>query len=142
MVISKDGLDLIEFFESLSLVPYICPAGYWTIGWGHLIRPGEEFTEITEDEADQLLRLDVHDAERAVNRLIRVELEQHQFDALVSFTFNAGGGALQSSTLRRCVNREDHQAAADQFLRWKYAKGVVQRGLVLRRMAERLMYLG
>ena len=142
MQVSKEGADLVSFFEGFSAEPYLCPAGFWTVGFGHLVRPDEDYSEMTKDDALELLRLDLFDASQAVNRLIYIDLEQHQFDALVSFTFNLGGGALQRSTLRRCVNRGDHQKAADQFLRWVYAKGRKLRGLELRRMAERLMYLG
>jgi len=141
--ISNDGTELIEHFEGFRAFPYLDAAGHLTVGVGHLVHKGEEFSAgISEAQARELLRLDLADAESAVNRLIYIDLEQHQFDALVSFTFNLGGGALQRSTLRRCVNRGNHQEAADQFLRWVYAGGRKLRGLELRRMAERLMYLG
>uniref|UniRef100_A0A6M3XRR4 Putative glycoside hydrolase n=1 Tax=viral metagenome TaxID=1070528 RepID=A0A6M3XRR4_9ZZZZ len=143
MQVSRDGIELITYFEGFRSLPYLDAAGHPTVGVGHLVRPGEDFSGgVTPDQARELLRLDLQDAESAVNRLIYIDLEQHQFDALVSFTFNLGGGALQRSTLRRCVNRGNHQEAADQFLRWVYAGGRKLRGLELRRMAERLMYLG
>ena len=110
---SKTGLDVIKTFEGFSPTVYICPAGYPTIGYGHVVKPYERqhFANcITAEHAESLLRQDVQTAERAVLRLITVPLTDGQFDALVSFTFNLGAGALQRSTLRRKVNRGDHAA--------------------------------
>ena len=75
-------------------------------------------------------------AERAVLRLIRVRLADDQFDALVSFTFNLGAGALQRSTLRRKVNREEHGEVPPEFMRWVWAGGRKLKGLIRRRAAE------
>jgi lysozyme len=142
--ISKDGLDLICRFEGFSPVIYICPAGYPTIGYGHLITEAnkEQFLDgVDEDEALELLRKDVATAERAVLRLINVPLTQGQFDALVSFTFNLGSGALQRSTLRRKVNREEHDDVPAEFMKWVWAGGRKLKGLVKRRKAEIECYL-
>ncbi len=118
----REGFDLIRRFEGLSLEPYRDAAGVLTIGYGRLIRPGEEFAEAnTEEEAIELLRRDLVVAERAVLRLIRVPLTDGQFDALASFTFNLGSGALQRSTLRRKVNREEHTEVPAEFMRWVWA---------------------
>jgi GH24 family phage-related lysozyme (muramidase) len=87
-----------------------------------------------------LLRDDVGSAEKAVLRLINVPLSEGQFDALVGFTFNLGAGSLQSSTLRRVINRGDYAAAPEQLRRWVWARGVRLRGLVLRREAEILLF--
>ena len=141
--ISKDGLDLICRFEGFSPVIYICPAGYPTIGYGHLITEAnkEQFLDgVDEDEALDLLRQDVAVAERAVLRLISVPLTQGQFDALVSFTFNLGAGALQRSTLRRKVNREEHADVPAELMNWVWAGGKKLNGLVKRRAAEGAMY--
>jgi GH24 family phage-related lysozyme (muramidase) len=143
LTISKEGLDLICRFEGFSPTIYICPAGYPTIGYGHLVteKNKERFLDgIDEDEALELLRTDVAIAERAVTRLIRVPLAQYQFDALVSFTFNLGGGALQRSTLRQKINRGDYSAAPTEFMKWVWAGGRKLRGLVKRRTAEGLLY--
>ena len=142
--ISKDGLDLICRVEGFSPVIYICPAGYPTIGYGHLITEAnkEQFLDgVDEDEALELLRQDVTVAERAVLRLISVPLTQGQFDALVSFTFNLGSGALQRSTLRRKVNREEHDDVPAEFMKWVWAGGRKLRGLVKRRKAEVEFYI-
>lgn len=138
--ITQEGLDLIKQFEGFSPTIYICPAGYPTIGYGHLVRSGETYTEITEGEAEELLREDVESAERAVLRLIDVPLTDGQFDALVSFTFNLGSGALQRSTLRRKVNRQEHSEVPEQLIRWVWAGGRKLNGLVKRRCAECGLY--
>ncbi len=141
--ISKQGLDLIRRFEGFSPVIYICPAGYATIGYGHLITEAnkEQFLDgVDQDEALELLRKDATVAERAVLRLITVPLTDSQFDALVSFTFNLGSGALQCSTLRRKVNRAEHATVPAEFMKWVWAGGRKLQGLVRRRKAEALIY--
>jgi GH24 family phage-related lysozyme (muramidase) len=141
--ITQAGVDLIKRFEGFWPTVYICPAGYPTIGYGHLIKPHERerFARgITGEQAETLLRQDVQTAERAVLRLITVPLTDGQFDALVSFTFNLGAGALQRSTLRRKVNRGDHAAVPAEFRKWVWAGGRKLEGLVKRRKAEAFMY--
>ena len=105
-------------------------------------RVTEDHPDITEDQADQLLRRDVSKSEQSVIRLIRVPLEDGQYDSLCSFVFNLGSGALQSSTLRRKLNRGDYIGAADEFPRWVFAGGRKLKGLIRRRDHERLMFLG
>lgn len=95
---------------------------------------------ITEAEAEDLLRRDVHEAESAVLRLIDVPLTDGQFDALVSFTFNLGAGALQRSTLRRKVNCQAHSEVPEQLMRWVWAGGRRLHGLVSRRESESIHY--
>ncbi len=141
--ITQEGLDLIKRFEGFSPTIYICPAGYPTIGYGHLVREDERdrFVEgIDEQEAEDLLQRDVRWAERGVLRLIDVSLTDGQFDALVSFTFNLGTGALQRSTLRRKVNREEHDLVPRELMRWVRAGGKILKGLVYRRKAESILY--
>lgn len=141
--ITQDGLDLIRRFEGFSATIYLDAAGLPTIGYGHLLRAGEAKMfkyGITEPAAQALLAKDVWSAERAVLRLIKVPLTDGQFDALVSFTFNLGSGALQRSTLRRKVNREEHAEVPEQLMRWVWAGGTKLRGLARRRRAEGLLY--
>ena len=138
--ITQYGIDLIKRFEGFSSTVYICPAGYPTIGYGHLVRSGESFNEISETEAEELLRKDVESAERAVLRLVNVPLTDGQFDALVSFTFNLGSGAFQRSTLRRKVNRQVHAEVPAQLMRWVWAGGRKLNGLHKRRSAESILY--
>ena len=135
------GLELIERFEGFSPMPYRCPAGLWTVGYGHLIGPGEVFDAgISREEARVLLQQDVRQAEAAVARLVPLPLQRGQFDALVSFTFNLGAGQLQMSTLRRVVLRGEHARVPQQLMRWVYAGGRKMPGLVRRRAAEAELY--
>jgi len=141
--ITKQGIDLIKRFEGFEPEIYLDAADLPTIGYGHLLRPGEDkmFTGgISEAAGEALLIKDVGIAERAVLRLIRTPLTNGQFDALVSFTFNLGGGALQRSTLRRKVNREEHEEVPAEFMRWVWAGGRKLRGLIRRREAEAIFY--
>lgn len=138
--ISPAGLDLIKRFEGVRYRAYQDAVGVWTIGYGHTstARPG---MTISPTQAEELLRQDVERFEAAVERLVRVPLTQSEFDALVSFTFNVGEGALRSSTLLRLLHAGSIQAAADQFLRWTHAGGRELAGLVRRREAERALFL-
>lgn len=141
--ITRDGLNLIKEFEGFEPEIYLDAAGLPTIGYGHLIRKGEHEmfkNGISESAAEALLAKDVWAAESAVLRLIRVPLRDSQFDALVSFTFNLGGGALQRSTLRRKVNREEHEEVPHEFMRWVWAGGRKLKGLVRRRFTEAELY--
>ncbi|WP_342322409.1 lysozyme [Kosakonia sp. BYX6] len=136
------GLALIKTFEGLRLEKYKDAVDKWTIGYGHLILPNESFPyAITEAEADSLLRADLRMTERGVHRLVTVDLNQNQFDALVAFTFNLGAGNLQTSTLLKLLNQEEYAQAAEQFLRWNKAGGKVLVGLTRRREAERALFL-
>lgn len=140
MTLSEKGLNFIKSFEGFSSTAYLCPAGYETIGYGHLIKKNEEFTSISDSEALELLRKDILHAENKVNRLTHVELTQNQFDAIVSFVFNVGAGAYQRSTLRAKINRREHQEASLEFMKWIRVNGVVSKGLVNRRFAEAELY--
>lgn len=133
---SDAGIALIKRFESFCATVYRCPAGKPTIGYGHVILPGEQFGTITEADAIELLRRDLAIAEAAVRRLITVPLTQNQFNALVSFTFNVGEGALEKSTLRRRINQGNWALAKRELLRWVFADGKVLAGLVVRREEE------
>jgi GH24 family phage-related lysozyme (muramidase) len=141
--VTEDGIDLIKRFEGFSPTIYICPAGHPTIGYGHVILEDEKerfSAGIDQEEGEDLLRRDAQLAERAVLRLINVPLTDGQFDSLVSFTFNLGGGALQRSTLRRKLNRQEFEAAAGEFRRWVWAGGRKLKGLIKRREAEAALF--
>lgn len=135
------GLKLIKHFEGFYPTTYLDPVGIPTIGYGHLVKDGLPFQEpINEDQALELLKGDLDIAEKAVNRLVQVPLMQNQFDALVSFTFNLGAGALQRSTLRRKVNAQEHDQVGPEFTRWVWASGRKLPGLIKRRQAEAELY--
>ena len=123
---TDEGLDLIKLYEGYSSSAYLCPAAHWTIGYGAIWgldgkRVTEDHPDIDEEQANQLLKRDVQNSEVAVLRQIKVPLEDGQFDSLCSFVFNLGSGSLQSSTLKRKINRGDYIGAADEFPRWVYA---------------------
>jgi lysozyme len=141
--ITQHGLNLIKQFEGFSAHIYLDAAGLPTIGYGHLLRPGEAEmfrSGITHEAAIALLIKDVEAAERSVLRLITVPLVNGQFDALVSFTFNLGAGALQRSTLRRKINRGEHADVPDELMKWVWAGGRKLKGLIRRRAAEAALY--
>lgn len=138
---NQAGVDLIKSFEGLRLSPYKDPVGLLTVGYGHLIKNGEHFGTLTEAEAEALLRADLHDAEAAVERLIKVPLTGNQHAALASFAFNLGEGNLAKSTLLRKLNAGDYAGAGFEFLKWNKAKGRVLPGLVRRRRAEMELFL-
>lgn len=133
--VSETGLALIKQWEVLRLRAYLCPAGVWTIGYGHTgnVRAG---MEITEEDADALLMSDLATFERAVAQAVKVPLTQHQFDALVSFAFNVGADAFRRSTLRRKLNQGDYTAVPGELAKWVHAGGRKLDGLVNRRAAE------
>ncbi|WP_186043209.1 lysozyme [Burkholderia gladioli] len=143
--VPKTAIELAKRFEGFHQVarvdpgrahPYICPAGYWTIGYGHLCDP--KHPAITEGEAEVNLARDLQTALAAILRYcpgLATEPEG-RLAAIVDFTFNLGAGRLQTSTLRRRVNQRDWAAAATELRRWVYGGGKVLPGLVTRREAE------
>ena len=120
----------------ITAVPYIGPAGFWTIGYGHLCDP--KHLPITEAEAEVYLALDLQTALAATLRYCPVLATEPEsrLAAIVDFTFNLGAGRLQTSTLRRRVNQRDWAAAARELRRWVYGGGKVLPGLVTRRETE------
>ncbi len=142
MRISQAGVDLIKGCEGCRLVPYRDSAGVWTDGYGntHGVVPAGPPIGQAKAEADLMRNLAA--AEADVARLARVALTQGQFDALVSFTFNLGAGALGGSTLLRKLNAGDAAGAAAEFGKWVHAGGEVLPGLVTRRARERALFEG
>ncbi len=139
MKASEKAYSLIRRFEGLRLSAYRCPAGVWTVGYGHTVGvvPG---MVITAEQAEEYLKQDIETAEDIVNAEC-LNLRQCQFDALVSFVFNVGGGNFRKSTLLRKVkSNPDDNSIMDEFLRWVYAKAVVLPGLQKRRLAEMRLY--
>lgn len=139
------GVALIKSFEGLRLKAYHDSVGVLTIGFGHTSAAGAPLVTkgltITDDEAEQILRTDLLLYEDVVEEAVTVPLTGNQFAALVSFTYNLGGGNLRSSTLLRKLNAGDYAGAADEFARWDKAGGKVLAGLTRRRAAERELFL-
>lgn len=140
MKISNTGIDLVKSFEGLCLKAYLCPAKVWTIGYGSTGPHVKAEMVISEAEAEELLREDLARFERGVSNVVGT-CTQGQFDAMTSFAFNVGLGALQKSTLLKMHKAGTYGAAAQQFLRWNKAGGKVLAGLTRRREAERKLYL-
>ena len=122
--------------------PYVCPAGFWTIGYGHLCDPTHP--PISGDEAESYLGRDLVTALDATLRFCPVlaTVPEGRLAAIVDLTFNLGAGRLQTSTLRRRVNQRDWAAANSELRRWVYGGGRVLPGLVARREAEYLILNG
>lgn len=143
--ISHEGINLIKHFEGLKLEAYQDVADIWTIGYGHTgpdVHPGQV---ITEEEAERLLRKDVNRFERGVRDAVKVSMVQAQFDALVSFSFNVGLGALRKSTALKRLNKGNYEGAADALTWWNKARinGQLEvvSGLARRRAAEAALFL-
>ena len=137
---SQNCLDLIKRFEGCELEAYLCPAGIWTIGVGHTGPEVKQGMKISQSIADALLLKDLTHAADAVERAVKVELTQGQFDALVSFVFNVGRAAFESSTLLKKINGGDFLGAALEFPKWCHGGGKILDGLVKRRTAEQALF--
>lgn len=142
MKISAKGLDLIKRFEGCRLTSYKDVGGVWTVGWGttgpHV---GPDLT-ITQAQADTWLQEHVDQFSARVTNLVKVSVNQNQFDALVSFTYNVGVSAFQRSTLLRLLNDgAESSIVASEFLRWTKVDGKIIEGLKRRREAERELFL-
>jgi lysozyme len=140
MKTSQKGINLIKQFEGCSFKPYKCAAGKWTIGYGHVLLKDEPHVKITQEYATLLLQHDLIKFEQGLNKLIKVTLTQNQFDAIISLVFNIGLGNFQASTLRAKLNRGEFELAAKQFDKWVYAAGKPLKGLIIRRLTERLLF--
>lgn len=163
--IHPKAVAIIKQYESLhdgdlaeiGLQPKECPAGIWTVGWGHALRDpitkewlkGSEgkrkayavYHTLTEVQAEQLLMDDLKEFSEALAKRVQVPITSEQFGALISLTYNIGIGAMSTSTLLRKLNLRDYQGAANEFPRWNKSGGRVLRGLVLRRQKERYLFL-
>lgn len=140
--IPTQAIEFIKKEEGCVLKIYKDVAGYPTIGVGHLIKKGEDFSNgLTEEEAEELLRKDLLHTAASIMRLIAVPLSDNQYSALLSFAFNVGTGALQASTLRSKLNREEYAEAANEFEKWCWAGGKKLKALYNRRVRERSLFL-
>ncbi|MBU0760110.1 MAG: lysozyme [Nanoarchaeota archaeon] len=137
---SQEATDFIKNFEQFRARTYNDQGGRPTIGYGHLIKHGEQFDSITEEQAESILRRDLSVYEDTVNETVRVGITQNQYDSLVSLTYNIGPTAFRNSTLVRKLNAEDYHGAAEQFDVWRLVNGKVSKGLVKRRAKERQIF--
>ena len=164
--IGTNGLEIIKKWEGLedgdpstiNLDPYLCPADVWTIGWGHAIVYNRRHLTVHNDPVGDLARslypggINLEQAEKLliaetagvalqVDNLVKVEITDNMFDALVSFAYNVGTGNLKRSTLLRKLNSRSYTGAADEFPKWRRANGIILQGLVNRRADERILFL-
>lgn len=152
MQLSENGFKIIKNFEGLRLAAYRDKAGVWTIGYGSTryhdgkrVKPGDKLAN--EAQANALFRNTLGQYEQAVNQFVKVPLTQNQFDALVSFTYNEGTGALEGSSLLAKLNEKDYEGAAAHFLAWDKitnpttGEKVACHTLVQRRQEESQLFL-
>ena len=144
--ISQRGLSLIKRFEGVELKPYLCPGGIPTISIGCTYYEDGTKVKMTDAPISEARAMDiflnvVKHYERSVDSFCRDDINQNQFDALVSFCYNLGAGALKSSTLLKKVNANPNDELIRlEFLKWNKAQGKVLNGLTLRRQAEAELY--
>ena len=146
---SDKGTEIIKAHEGYSDTSYLCPANYWTWGYGSRYYKGMEVTKgmkFTKNEAEAQLKLDLEKFENVILKTVKVPLVQEQFDALVSFIYNVGEGAFRGSTLLKKLNAYDYRGAADELLKWdkarnKHGEKKPLAGLTRRRNQERELFL-
>ena len=147
MKLSDNGLSLIKEFEGLSLNPYLDVVKIPTIGWGNTYYPdGKKVTlndkPISEIEATELLSyVSQKDFGDKILQLVKVPLNQNQFDALVSICYNIGMGNFSKSTLLKKINQGDFKGASLEFEKWNKSGGIVLAGLVKRRLKEKVLFI-
>lgn len=139
--ISPAGAKFMQAFEACILEVYADEGGLATCGWGHLMLPGDPPGPWTQEYADEVFVRDLAIHEGAVNQGAVVDLLQHEFDALVSFSFNVGYTAFERSTLLQYVNVNDFAHAACEFPRWGKVKNKWSAGLLRRRAGEQAIFL-
>lgn len=140
MTYSNEAVEIIKHFEGFEAAAYRCPAGKWTIGYGHTLSVSPSM-RISKDEGERLLRQDLQYLAPLVAKELRT-VTQSQFDALVSFAFNVGLTKFKQSTLLKKLNAGDLSGAADEFPKWRKGGGKVLPGLVRRREAEKRLFEG
>lgn len=144
-LLPQQAIDLICEFEGLELTAYLCPAGVWTIGYGHTSAAGDPVVRqgmtITQEEAEIILRQDLYKYKKAVMSAVKVKMTDNQFGAFTSLCYNIGPGAFRKSTAVRRFNAGDVAGAAEALTWFNKSRGKVLRGLVRRREAERALFL-
>jgi lysozyme len=146
MQASQKAINLIKQFEGCRYHPYRDSVGLWTVGYGHLIGDGKSLPSgdnriFTQEEIDSFLVNDLTRTESGINMLLKVPVTQNQYDALCSFCYNLGVGTFQKSTLLKDINAKMWDAAANDLLKFHFAGGVSQPGLVKRRQAEHDLFI-
>lgn len=163
-LINEEGLKIIKNFEGFAPTPYVCPSGYWTVGYGHVIKSkatnkmlhlrdggaeAEAFSNypkpITTEQALELLKLDVTDTSKQLDSFLPKTLNENQFSSLVSFAFNIGVAGLKLSTLNKKLQQGKLTEASLEFSKWVFgtSQGIKIKliGLIKRREAEKILFL-
>lgn len=141
MNVNQATIDLIKKYEGFSSREYICPGGFKTIGYGHKIKPGEHFTNILPTQGENLLKYDLQVHAKDVEALIKVPVNDNQFGAIVSFSFNLGAQRLKESSLLDELNDGAYTEAAHCFMKFVFADKKKLDGLIKRRAEEILLFL-
>lgn len=141
LTLSEKGAEFIARFEGFRAEPYLCPAGFPTIGYGHVILDGEDYGTVTKAEALELLLADATREAAPVRKALTRQPTHHEADALISLAFNCGGSAIAKSTLVKAFNAGQLVTAGNEFLKWNKAGGKVSNGLTKRRKAEKQLFL-
>ena len=139
MKISEDGLELIKKFEGCETTAYQDSVGVWTIGFGHT-KGVEEGQTCSIEDAESMLADEMDEYEGYINNMVKVDLQQHEFDALVAWVYNLGPTNLGESTMLKVLNGGQFDRVPDEMNRWTRAGGEILEGLVRRRQAESLMF--
>ena len=139
MKISENGLELIKKFEGCETTAYQDSVGVWTIGFGHT-KGVEEGQTCSIEDAESMLADEMDEYEGYINNMVKVELQQHEFDALVAWVYNLGPTNLGESTMLKVLNGGQFDRGPDEMNRWPRAGGEILEGLVRRRQAESLMF--
>jgi lysozyme len=143
---NDEGVAIIKKYEGCSLKCYLDPIGIPTIGYGSIwgfdhARLASDHRDITENEAEYLLKRELLTTENAVARLVKSPLTKNQFSAVCCLVYNVGSGKFKSSTIRMKLNRKDFTGASNEFWKWRRANGQILRGLVNRRKKEKELFL-
>lgn len=141
MTFTDAGLELLKSFEGCELASYQDQGGVWTVGYGHTGADVHPDMTINQAMADALLLQDLSSTESQVQKLIKVQVTDNQYSALVCFAYNIGCGNLAKSTLLNCVNHNQFGDASGEFIRWNHINGVVSGGLTRRREAEAALFI-
>ena len=139
MKISEDGLELINKFEGCETTAYQDSVGVWTIGFGHT-KGVEEGQTCSIEDAESMLADEMDEYEGYINNMVKVDLQQHEFDALVAWVYNLGPTNLGESTMLKVLNGGQFDRVPEEMNRWTRAGGKILEGLVRRRQAESLMF--
>jgi len=138
---STEGIELIKHYEGCELKAYRCPADVLTIGYG-VTKGVTEDMEITQQQADEMLEAELVEYEHYLDNMVKVTLNQNQYDSLIAWIYNLGPTNLKKSTLLIVLNNGNYENVPDQIKRWNKANGKVLNGLVKRRNSEALLFEG